>query len=99
MPILGLLKILELAFQEVCLQNIKEPGEVRDDLNTVGLRSLQSSTPLRSKNYDVLKKAATYIAVKRLMSAEWARTRGKEGALQVTGRVKLSMRKSEKGYY
>jgi len=54
---------------------------VRDDLNTVGLRSLQSSTPLRSKNYDLLKKAATYIAVQRLMAA-WDRDSSMAGVLQ-----------------
>lgn len=54
---------------------------LRDDMMLLGIRGDQSSTPLRSKNYDVLKKAATYIAVTRLMQ-KWQRDQGKEGALQ-----------------
>ena len=52
---------------------------VRDDIMTIGVRSDQQSSPLRSKNYDVLKKAATYIAVKRCMD-KWTSQPETEGA-------------------
>ena len=53
---------------------------LRDDMMLLGVRGDQSSTPLRAKNYDVLKKAATYIAVTRLMHT-WQRDQKKEGAM------------------
>jgi len=70
----------------VQFDNEGEPGAqgyslLRDDIMVLGIRGDQSSTPLRSKNYDVLKKASTFIAVKRLMT-RWARDSKMEGALQ-----------------
>lgn len=62
--------ILDLMHRHKCSFSsiLSVQGENQESMLVIGTRGEQGSTPMRGKNYDVLKKATTWIAVQKVLN-------------------------------